>query len=160
MSSALVAITLVTAVGSGLASGVFFAFSTFVMPALARISTRDGIVAMQSINVTALNPWLGGLLRGTALTSIAMVVMALADWDASYGPYLLAGGALYLVGTIGVTVACHLPRNDALDAVDATSAEGASYWTGFLTQWTAWNHVRTVAPLVAMGLEIGAIHVG
>jgi uncharacterized membrane protein len=38
--------------GSGLIAGVFFAFSTFVMKALARLPAAHGIAAMQSINVS------------------------------------------------------------------------------------------------------------
>ncbi len=37
--------------GSALVGGVFFAFSSFVMKALARVPSPEGIAAMQSINV-------------------------------------------------------------------------------------------------------------
>ena len=40
----LIALTLVTALGCGLAAGIFFAFSTFVMKALARIPSAQGIL--------------------------------------------------------------------------------------------------------------------
>ena len=42
--------TLATTLGCGLNAGVFFAFSTFVMPALKRLPAAQGIAAMQSIN--------------------------------------------------------------------------------------------------------------
>ena len=48
-------LTLLAALGSGLIGGVFFAFSAFVMKALARLRPDQGIAAMQSINVTVLN---------------------------------------------------------------------------------------------------------
>ena len=51
------ALTLVTALGCGTIAGVFFAFSTFVMKALARLPPEEGIAAMQSINVFAINSW-------------------------------------------------------------------------------------------------------
>jgi hypothetical protein len=44
------ALTLVSALGCGLMAGDFFAFSTFLMKALARLPTAQGIAAMQSIN--------------------------------------------------------------------------------------------------------------
>ncbi len=47
---------------------------------------------------------------------------------------------------------CNVPRNNALAAVDPASAEGARLWAGYLTGWTAWNHVRTVAALAAATL--------
>ena len=42
--------------GSALVGGIFFAFSSFVMKALARVPSAEGIGAMQSINVVVLNP--------------------------------------------------------------------------------------------------------
>ncbi|CAA9311315.1 hypothetical protein AVDCRST_MAG94-967, partial [uncultured Leptolyngbya sp.] len=32
------------------------------------------------------------------------------------------------------------------------SADGASLWNSFLTNWTNWNHVRTAAALAAAAL--------
>ena len=43
MSGVPYAVTLVTAVGCGLVAGVFFAFSTFVMPALRRVTPSGGV---------------------------------------------------------------------------------------------------------------------
>jgi uncharacterized membrane protein len=40
------ALKLFTALGCGLVAGVFFAFSTFVMNALARLQPREGIAAI------------------------------------------------------------------------------------------------------------------
>ncbi|GAB4198563.1 MAG: hypothetical protein Fur006_48470 [Coleofasciculaceae cyanobacterium] len=56
---------LFAALGCGLVAGVFFAFSTFVMSALARLQAAQGITAMQSINITAINPPFMVALFGT-----------------------------------------------------------------------------------------------
>ena len=40
--------------GSAVIGGVFFAFSSFVMKALSRAPSNEGIAAMQSINVVVL----------------------------------------------------------------------------------------------------------
>ncbi len=53
--------------GSALVGGIFFAFSSFVMKALARVSSAEGIGAMQSINVVVLNPSFLGAFMGTAV---------------------------------------------------------------------------------------------
>jgi uncharacterized membrane protein len=50
MSDASAVLILCTALGSGLMAGVFFAFSTFVMRALARLQPAQGIRAMQELN--------------------------------------------------------------------------------------------------------------
>ncbi|MGH2991440.1 MAG: DUF1772 domain-containing protein [Solirubrobacterales bacterium] len=159
MATVTFVLALLLALGSGLAAGVFFAFSTFVMPALGRVPASQGIAAMQSINVKAINPWFMGALFGTAAVALAVFVAALVDLGEDYSPYLLAGAALYLVGVIAVTIAFNVPRNNALARLDPDSPESAGYWARYLDEWTRWNHVRTVAPLVAAGLVTAALYV-
>lgn len=142
MSELLVVVTFVTALGCGLSAGALFAFSSFVMKALARLQPAQGIAAMNSINAAAVTPVFMTALFGTALACVALAVWALADWNGSYGQYLIAGPALYLGGTIGVTIAYHVPRNNALAAVQPTSDEAEAHWRRYLTEWTRWNHVR------------------
>lgn len=142
-------LTLVSALGCGLIGGAFFAFSTFVMKALARLPAAQGIAAMQSINVVVINPMFMTAMFGTGVACLMLAVSSFFRWHKPGAAYLLAGSLLYLVGTILVTIVFNVPRNDALAAVDPASAEGASLWSSYVTSWTAWNHVRTVAALVA-----------
>ena len=136
------------ALGAGLVAGVFFAFSTFVMRALGSIPAAHGIAAMQAINVIVLNPWFLGVFLGTAASSVAVVgVVLLAGASGVVLAWTLAGAALYLVGTLLVTMLRNVPCNEALAAVDAASADGARLWADYLVTWTFWNHVRTAAAL-------------
>jgi uncharacterized membrane protein len=114
MSGVLYAATLVSALGCGLIAGVFFAFSSFVMPALRRLSPERGIAAMQSINVLAVTPVFMTALFGTAAACLGLVVWAVISWGEQPAALVLAGGALYIVGTIGVTIACNVPLNNRL----------------------------------------------
>lgn len=50
--------------GSALVGGIFFAFSSFVIKALADVPTAEGIGAMQSINVAVINPSFLGVFFG------------------------------------------------------------------------------------------------
>ena len=138
-------LTLIAALGCGLVAGIFFAFSTFVMKALARVPSAEGIAAMQSINITVINPWFMGAFFGTASACVLVVVISLFRWNEAEAVYLVSGGLAYLIGTILVTIVFNVPRNNALAAVDPQSADGARVWAGYVTGWTAWNHVRTVA---------------
>ena len=149
MDGFLFALTLVTALGCGLNAGVFFAFSSFVMKALARLQPAQGIAAMQSINLVAVTPAFMTALFGTAAAAVALAVWALVDWNDSFGPYLLAGSVVYLVGAIGLTIANHVPRNEALAAAEPQRSETARHWARYLTEWTKWNHVRAAAALAA-----------
>lgn len=54
-----------SALGCGVAGGAFFAFSTFIMRALARLPAPQGIAAMQSINVVVITPLFMMALFGT-----------------------------------------------------------------------------------------------
>jgi uncharacterized membrane protein len=93
---------LVTEIGSGLMAGVFFAFSTFVMSALARLQPPQGIAAMQSINITVINPLFMIALFGTALACLALEVSVLFKWQPSGAVFLLVATLLYLVGAIAL----------------------------------------------------------
>lgn len=147
--SFLFGLTLAAALGCGLIAGAFFAFSTFVMKALARLPPAQGIAAMQSINVAVINPWFLGPFLGTAAACAFLAVSSLLAWQRPGAVSLLAGSLLYLAGTFLVTMVCNVPRNNALAAADPASAEGARLWADYLRSWTAWNHVRTVAALAA-----------
>jgi uncharacterized membrane protein len=68
----------VSALGSGLVGGIFFAFSNFVMKALARVPPAQGVAAMQSINVVALNRWFFAVFFGTAVCCLALAISLFA----------------------------------------------------------------------------------
>lgn len=142
--------TLVAAAGSALIAGSFFAFSTFVMGALGKLPPPQGIAAMQSINLVVINPWFMTAFVGTAVLCAAVAVASLMRWHDPGAAYLLAGCVLYFAGTFLVTMVFNVPRNDALAKLTPASAEAASLWATYLSTWTAWNHVRTVAALGAM----------
>lgn len=160
MDDWLVALTAATAIGCGLGAGALLPFSAFVMRALGRLPAAQGIATMQSFNVGAITPAFMAALFAPLLGCVAVVVSGIVEWDESFGPYLVGGGAIYVVGTIGLTIAYHVPRNDALAAMDPAGAESASYWPRYLAEWTRWNHVRVLAGLAAAAVLTVAIHVG
>ncbi|NET31504.1 MAG: DUF1772 domain-containing protein [Cyanothece sp. SIO1E1] len=143
---------LFAAIGSALTAGIFFAFSTFVMQALALQPPAPGIAAMQSINITVINPWFMAAFFGPAVAGMVLTISTLRQWEQPGALYWLAGSLLYLIGTIGVTIAGNIPLNDALAIVRPDSSEGATLWAQYLTDWTFWNHVRTIAAGLAAGL--------
>jgi uncharacterized membrane protein len=149
---------LLAALGAGLIAGLFFAFSVSVMGALARIPAPAGIAAMQAINVVILNPMFGFVFFGTVLASLGLAVYALAAGPAG-AFWLIAGAALYVVGGFGVTMVCNVPRNDALAKLDPSSPAAAGEWSTYVSEWTAWNHVRMIACLAASAAFIMAFAV-
>jgi uncharacterized membrane protein len=148
-SGGISALTLAAALGCGLMAGVFFAFSAFVMRALARLPAPKGIAAMQSVNVAVLSSWFLLVFLGTGAVCLWLAIRAATHLREPAAAPMLAGAALYLVGNIVVTFAFNVPRNDRLEAVDPENAEGASVWARYLEEWTRWNHVRTATALLA-----------
>jgi uncharacterized membrane protein len=153
----LFALTLFSALGCWLMAGVFFAFSTFVMKALAWIQPGQGIAAMQSINAAVPGSLFGMTFLGTAAACAALAVLSLFRWHKPGARYLLAGCLLYLAGAILVTMIFNVPKNNLLAAVDPASGEGARLWVGYVSSWTVWNHVRTVASIAAAALQTIAL---
>jgi uncharacterized membrane protein len=143
--------------GAATIGGVFFAFSTFVMGALAQLPPAAGVLAMQRINVVVLNPLFLGTFVGTAGLHGVIAALAVVGWDGRRSVLLLAGAVLYLGGCFGVTMACNVPRNDRLMAAPADSAAARDYWPVYLREWTWWNHVRTVAALAAAACGLAAM---
>jgi uncharacterized membrane protein len=156
-SKLLFVLTLLSALGCGLIGGVFFAFSTFVMRALAALPPAQGIAAMKSVNIAVLNPMFLGVFLGTTVSCVLLAVSSLLTWQKPGAALLLAGSALYLLGTFVVTMVCNVPRNDALATLDAASAESARFWAEYVAGWTLWNHVRTIAAIAAATLLVIAL---
>lgn len=137
------------AVGCGLVAGLMFAFSTAVVPGLARRPPAEGMAAMQSMNSTILNPVFGLLFGGTALVCLALVVSAPFTTGNPGAGWRALGGLLFLVGAFVVTMAMNVPLNEALDTVDPTALDAPAEWERFQGRWVAWNNVRTVASTAA-----------
>ncbi len=138
-----------SAIGAALVAGIFYAFSTFVMQALGRLAPREGIAAMQSINIVVINPLFFLAFFGTGALCVATIAASLlSETGVSLAPVLI-GGLLYIVGCIGVTIAGNVPLNERLARVSPDDAEAESLWDLYLSRWTLWNHVRTAASLAA-----------
>lgn len=139
-----------TALACALMGGIFFAFSSFVMPALGRIPAEDGIRAMQRINVDVYHWSFMSAFFGTPIACMAAAARAIAG---SSSPdvvfYAVIGCILYVVGNFVVTAAGNVPLNNALAAVDPEALDAAGDWARYVVKWTRWNHVRTAASMLA-----------
>jgi uncharacterized membrane protein len=152
MMRALSLLALASAIGSGVIAGVFFIFSVCVMKSLRALPSACGIAAMQTINIVIVNPWFLSMFLGTALTSLAAVALSVlspAAADAASAAGTLAGGVLYVVGVLLVTMRFNVPLNDGLARISPQGGDAARLWDDYLARWTVWNHVRTLAALLA-----------
>lgn len=157
MATTLSVLTLLTSLGAGVVGGVFFAFSSFVMKALSGLPVPAGVAAMQRINVVVINPAFLGAFLGTGVLSLVCVGASFAPWDGAVSALMLAAAVLYLVGSLGVTLACNVPRNEQLARLDSASPEAAAYWPRYLREWLLWNHVRTFASIAAAACSAASL---
>lgn len=149
MTTVLVACLAGAAIGSGLIAGIFFAFSTFIMTAFSRIPIEQGIAAMNSISVTIVRSPFMALFLPTALLCIVIAVLAVLNWRGGASLLMISGAAFYIFASFLSTIAFNVPMNDALAKVSGNGPEAAGVWASYLKDWTWWNHVRTVASLLA-----------
>lgn len=149
--SAFAALVVAGAVATGLAGGVLFAFSTFVMGGLRRLPAADRAAAMVAINRDALRPPLMLLLAASVLVPAVAAVVGLVGGTPGAG-WALAGAVVSAVGILGVTAVGNVPLNERLDAAAERPGDLAAAWATFLPRWLAWNHVRTVAGAAATAL--------
>lgn len=145
------------AICCGLAAGVYFAFSTFIMTALSRIEQAQGVSAMNSISSTILQSSFMPLFYGTTLVSLALAIIGLVRRGEPGAMPMLAGGLIYVVGMFLCTAVFNVPLNNALAVVDPASAAAVPVWTRFLRDWTFWNHVRTISSTAASACYIAAM---
>jgi uncharacterized membrane protein len=153
ISGPLLALTLATTVGTGLFAGLFFAFSTFVMPGLAELPLAQSTTASFALSRAVYRSRL--LLLAAAATAAgcgALVVVSLAGLDRAGAALRIGGASLYLFGAMGTTALYHLPQNNAVADIDPDGPGAAARWHRFLRGWTAWNHLRTLSAAVATGL--------
>ena len=143
-------LTLIAAAGSGIVAGCFYIFSVAVMRALRSLPPSCGIAAMQAINLVIINPWFLGVFLGTGATCVAVIALAVADWSDPARAAAIAGSTVYLAGVLGVTMVANVPMNDALARVRLDDEQGGRLWSGYVSGWTRWNHVRTAAAVIAL----------
>jgi uncharacterized membrane protein len=157
MSTVLQTTTFAGVLGAGIVGGVFYAFSSFVMPGLQRLPAAQGIAAMNEINVTAEHPAFMVAFMGTTVLCLYLGVRGVVDWGDRRATLLVAGSALYLVGAFLLTVAHNVPLNNELAGVAPHAADAATRWHEYLDQWNWANHVRGAASVGAAAAYMGAL---
>ena len=149
-----------TTLACGLMGGTFFAFSSFIMPALGRVPAEEGIRAMQRINIDVYHWTFMGAFLLTPLLCIATAVQAYRSGNQHAALFAIVGCVVYVVGNFFVTAGGNVPLNNALAEVDATTVDAAHTWTHYLVNWTRWNHVRTAASMIAAASFLTALGTG
>jgi len=140
-----------TALAMALVAGVFLTFSDFVMRALGLARGVAGIEAMQVINREVYGSAFLVALLGLAPVAVALGLYAVARIEGAAMFWIVAGAALYVIGTVLVTMLGNVPMNKRLDMMRADAPDTLTYWRHYVLRWTLFNHLRTVSSGLAAG---------
>jgi len=146
--------------GSGVLSGLYFIFSFCVMNALNMQPPASAISTMNTINRVIVNPPFMLIFLGTPLVCALLLQSCVKEGiGTSLDNKCTTAGALsLLVGEFLLTLAVHIPKNDALATYTLGSRSDASVWADYCTTWTAWNHVRMLTSVATMALFSLGLH--
>ncbi|MET3496685.1 anthrone oxygenase family protein [Variovorax boronicumulans] len=147
MSKTMTVLILASALSTALVAGMFYAFSSFVMAALARIPNSEGIHAMNAINITVITPSFMVLFMGSTLLCVVLGGWSMFSISQRDSQLVLLACLFHVVGCFGVTVLFNVPLNDQLAATSHT--DGHAFWQTYLKTWTRWNTVRTASSALA-----------
>ncbi len=137
-------------------TGLLFAFSNFVMRALATLPDDKGMLVMQRVNETILNPVFLVLFLGTPILCVMIVIKSVLQPVSSGSLFLLMGALAYLIGPFAVTVLFNVPLNNKLAKAGLSVAN--EVWPVYQKQWQRWNHVRTcigVVSIILLAIGLG-----
>ena len=140
-----------TGLGSCAVGAVYSVFSLNVMPALAQLPAAEAMERMQHFNRDAVMWPFMSLFFGTA--AVSAYTLAKEAGAGGFRPRSVlraAGSGLYLAGCL-LTIAYHVPRNEALERLDPASAAAPAVWERFLSEWTGGNHVRAALSIAGAG---------
>jgi uncharacterized membrane protein len=113
--NAVITIAVIAAiVGGGVVTGLLFAFSNFVMRALAQLPAEHGMDAMQRINATIITPLFLTLFLGTSLLCVIIGMHAALLLQAPGRLWLLVGALADVIGPFGITLLFNVPLNNRL----------------------------------------------
>lgn len=158
MSGLITVIIVASISGTGLVTGLLFAFSNFVMKALADLPSDKGMFAMQRINETIINPIFLVLFLGTPILCSAIAINSGLKINEPGSLFLLIGALAYLIGPFGITVLFNVPLNNLLARAKVSDAD--EIWPMYQKRWQWWNHIRTyigVVSVVFMAMGLGSI---
>lgn len=139
-------------VAVGLMSGIYWAFTTAVMPGLRDRDDRSFIVTMQSINRRILNPWFLTIFMGSLLLPIATAIALFLDNDNDARWWGIAG-AIAAAVPFAITIGGNVPLNNTLDAATPNDDQAATR-RAFEGPWTRLNLWRTITATAALAVLI------
>lgn len=131
----------------GVMTGVYFAFSVFIMRAFDELPATKAIAAMNSINVVIVKSFFLPLFLGSTVLALVLVIVSLIYLQGVAAYLGVTAGLIYLLSMFLCTVLFNVPLNNLLARFDLQHDNADSAWVSYRLNWTRWNHVRTIGSL-------------
>lgn len=136
----------VSVIACGLVSGVFLAFSDFIMRSLDGSEKAAGVEVMQVINREVFRTVFMFLLIGMSILFPLIAGYAYYSISGPTAGLIMTGGTVYFFGVFVVSIFFNIPMNERLDKQEYAGAEAATYWSNvYFPRWTFWNYVRAIS---------------
>lgn len=136
------------ALWSAVIGGVFAAFSEFIMAALLRVTSAGAIASMQQINKTVIKTQFVAGIVLIAPLSIGLAIYGSMTFHGTPRFAVILASCLYVPSVFLMTLFGNVPLNNALDRLDAHTAEASAYWPRYVRVWTRLNHVRAIGSVL------------
>ena len=137
----------------GLMAGVFGIYALAVMRGLGTTDDQTFVRAFQSMDRAIINPLFMLTFFGALVLSGTAALLHRSGGASTVVPWAAGAFAVYLC-TVVITMAVHVPLNDALKAAgDPRTLRDASAMRDAFheTRWVVWNIVRAGLTTVAFG---------
>jgi uncharacterized membrane protein len=150
LSNIILGVTILT---TALIAGLYYGYSCSVTIGLNKLSNKEYIAAMQSINVAIQNPLFFASFMGTLFL---LPISAYLNFTSIQSPrflLLLAAAIVYSIGSFGVTIFGNVPLNDMLANVDLKTAaidEISMARQNFENPWNVLHTIRTIATIISL----------
>lgn len=130
--------------------GFFYAWICSTMWGLDAADPRVAIEAMQAMNASVRNAVFAPAFFATPF--VMLITAAVVRGRA--GVFFAAGGAIYLLGGLILTMSVNVPMNEALALVEVPEDVDAArtIWAEYSPRWQVFNIARTIASGVALML--------
>lgn len=145
------------ATSTALISGVYFAFSSFIMRSLNQLDSNVSIITMNSINRVILRSWFIPLFFGSTVSVVVISINSLFGYYQQHSAVLLSAGVIYFLGMFICTAIINVPLNERLRLSQNSTSTSDEEWSHYIKYWTRWNHVRTISSLIACVMYIGVL---
>ena len=145
---------------SGAIFGFFYAWVCSTMWGLDAADPRVAIQAMQAMNASVRNAVFAPAFFGTPIVLLITAALAYARALNMAALAFAAGGLVYLLGGMILTMTINVPMNEALAAVTTpeNAADARRIWQGYSAPWQFWNTIRACMSGLALALVGYAIY--